>query len=486
MGLIERVLRGALVVTAAGGALLWITLVLGALDHPYSLDYGEPVVELATRSYMESGQLYRPIGSFPLTLLPYNPLYPQSVALLAGEPERVLAAGRTLSVLATIALCLLVYHWARRIGAPRDLATGAALMLLTDPLILRWSMLLKSDLCALALEWGGLALLLGSIADPGGQRRLLRRGAGTALLIGAFFTKQTYVLAVPVFALVLVRGEGVAAALRWCLWYAGAVIGGILGLQALTQGAYGQNAYEANLLRYHARLAAGHAWAYLERHAIAVAAASLSLIAVSVHQKARQESVLRVLILYLGLACIWGALAGKVGAAENYFLQLTPALYVLVLAALRTGLPRLLVHLLLVLCALSNTLGATAAYSALSRDLSEQRRDLAPLIEALRRTHGEVLSEDLSLLLRAGKSVHYSPFEYTQLARSGRWDERSFIERVHRGDFELLLFQTNVFAVEESQRYSREFIAAVRRTYRPMGVVAGQIVCVRKAAGEAR
>lgn len=483
--MVERICRGAFLAASAGGAVLWAVLAVRALGHPYSLDYGEPVVELGVRALLEGGQLYRPIGSPPLTLLPYNPLYPYGAALLSAlDPDRILAAGRALSVVAALAVCVVLYRLARRIGTAPEYAAALALLFLSDPLILRWSMLMKSDLTALALEWGGLALLLGSLDGPSAPRRAGRIG-GAILLVGAFLAKQTYVLAAPVYALALWRKQGAPAALRWALVYAGLIAGAVLAFEVSTRGAYGQNAFTANLLSYHPQLAAGHAWTYLRHHPLPVVLALLALAGLYGTGGTRGDRTLSCLILYLALSAGWGALAGKVGAAENYFLQLTPALYLLSGTLLRLPVPRLLVMAVLAAWALLNAAGAGTALEKLSREMSDQRRDLAPLVQALSRTRGEVLSEDLSILIRAGKSVSYSPFEYTQLARSGRWDEGPFIERIRRGEFELLVFQTNVFAVEESQRYSRGFVSAVRERYRTVGVAAGQIVCVRKGAGEA-
>ena len=482
---VERICRGVFWAASVGGAVLWAVLAVRASGHPYSLDYGEPVVELGVRALLEGGHLYRPIGSSPLTLLPYNPLYPYGAALLSSlDPDRILAAGRTLSVVAALVVCIVVYRLARRIGTAPECAAALALLFLSDPLIARWSMLMKSDLTALALEWAGLALLLGSLDGPAGPRRAGRVG-GTILLVGAFLAKQTYILSAPVYALALWRKQGAPSALRWSLVYAGLLAGTVLALEVSTRGAYGQNAYTANLLSYHPQLAFGHAWIYLRHHALPVVLALVALAGSCGSAATRGDRTLSGLVLYLALSAGWGALAGKVGAAENYFLQLTPALYLLSAALLRLPVPRVLVMAAFAAWALLNAAGAGGALEKLSRDMSDQRRDLAPLVEALSRTRGEVLSEDLSILIRAGKSVLYSPFEYTQLARSGRWDEGPFVERIRRGEFELLLFQTNVFAVEESQRYSRRFVAAVRERYRPMGVVAGQIVCVRKVAGEA-
>jgi hypothetical protein len=46
-----------------------------------------------------------------------------------------------------------------------------------------------------------------------------------------------------------------------------------------------------------------------------------------------------------------------------------------------------------------------------------------------------VLSEDMVLLLRAGKEVPWEPAIFAELASLGRWDERLIVEAIEGGRF---------------------------------------------------
>ncbi|MCG3175490.1 MAG: hypothetical protein MOGMAGMI_00419 [Candidatus Omnitrophica bacterium] len=463
-------------VLSVAGVAAWVNWACRALAHPYSLDYAEPVVELAVRELWAGRLPYRPIGEPPLTLFPYNPLYAGLCALVSWGREAWLpAAGRLVSSLSALIVAAAVYALARSLRAPRWAAVCGASLWLADPLALRASALFKMDMTALAWEWTALALAAAALSRT-------RIALAMLMILAAYLTKQTHVLA----ALPLVAAVAVDRGARQAL-----VCGGVLAalavaltliLQAATSGAYLDSVWTANLLGYHPRLALGHAAQYVRNHGVWFPAAVLGLWAAM--RGPAPSGAKRALVIYIPSALFSGALAGKVGAGENYWLQMTPVLYIgaALVMGLRGNSPAIWAVLVAAVLSVSQVWTSTAGQA---RALADQRRTLAPVVAALERTRGEVLSEDLSLPLRAGKTVHYCPFEYTQLADLGRWDQTAFVESVRRGDYELLIFQTNVYAVRRTQRYSEAFINAVRERYRAVGATGGSILCVRKDAAAA-
>jgi hypothetical protein len=69
-------------------------------------------------------------------------------------------------------------------------------------------------------------------------------------------------------------------------------------------------------------------------------------------------------------------------------------------------------------------------------------RDMGNLSTLVRDTHGEIYSEDATLLLRNGKRVVYDdPSTFVPLAEAGLWDDRVFNESLRGRRFPLLLLQ---------------------------------------------
>jgi hypothetical protein len=70
-----------------------------------------------------------------------------------------------------------------------------------------------------------------------------------------------------------------------------------------------------------------------------------------------------------------------------------------------------------------------------------------------------VVSEDMVLLLRAGRGVPIDPFLFRELARTGTWDQRRFLD----------LIDARVFAFVVSDHdpplFTPEVLAAIHRAY---------------------
>jgi hypothetical protein len=98
-----------------------------------------------------------------------------------------------------------------------------------------------------------------------------------------------------------------------------------------------------------------------------------------------------------------------------------------------------------------------------SKERAARMNSIAGIVE---QTPGRILSEDLHLLLRAGKPVEYDdPFMMAQAARSGLWDERRFIADLEAQRFALVLLEYDITDVGRSPRWSPAALAALRANY---------------------
>jgi len=84
---------------------------------------------------------------------------------------------------------------------------------------------------------------------------------------------------------------------------------------------------------------------------------------------------------------------------------------------------------------------------------------------------GEVLADDVGLLLAAGRPLRYDdPATMGPAVRTGLWDQSVLLTEIEEQRFSLILLPFNAtrFDIDPSGRWSPEFIAALRRHYRTL------------------
>ena len=71
-----------------------------------------------------------------------------------------------------------------------------------------------------------------------------------------------------------------------------------------------------------------------------------------------------------------------------------------------------------------------------------------------------VLSEDMTLLVMAGKPVPMEPAIFYVLSQTGAWDERPFVERIRRKEFAAV-----IVIHELDQVFTKEMVTAIEANY---------------------
>ncbi|HSE03825.1 MAG TPA: hypothetical protein VLK35_06685, partial [Methylomirabilota bacterium] len=76
----------------------------------------------------------------------------------------------------------------------------------------------------------------------------------------------------------------------------------------------------------------------------------------------------------------------------------------------------------------------------------------------------------------AGRAIYLQPFEMTQLARAGRWNQRPLLDDIERQAFAaILIFTISEFPLHR-QRWTDEMLAAIERRYVVVERVGGTLV----------
>ncbi len=324
-------------------ARAWLLL---AFDYP--LDYGEGPL-LAQVELLHSGtalwRIYADPQESPFVVVNYPPLYLLLTAALSQLSGSVLLAGRLLSLLATlgcVAAIAMLLRMARPAGGwQRILIWLLPLLFLTIPIVREWGTLLRVDMLGVCLGlWGLVALLQATTAPtPAAQRGW---AVATVLLMVATLYVKPSLLAAPMaaalwLAAAFLRGRQRIMAPAIVLGIG--ALGGLLflALEWASGGWFALHVVTANANRWEWELARGFWEKQFElRWALGLAALlGLAGLWLQRHHNpplVNQSAALALLYTFGGV--ITAAGIGKVGAYDNYFLELYAGLVWLVCLAL--------------------------------------------------------------------------------------------------------------------------------------------------------
>jgi len=100
---------------------------------------------------------------------------------------------------------------------------------------------------------------------------------------------------------------------------------------------------------------------------------------------------------------------------------------------------------------------------AVHREEQSRVKNYASIINLIQQTQGPVLSEDMVLLLRAGKEVPAEPAILRELTVAGLWDERQFVKMIQEHRFPLIVVED----LWNWKRYTPTVAAAINTAYSP-------------------
>lgn len=465
-------------------AALTVWLGLVGLFFPYQLDYGEGLLLHFVKEWSLGRPIYKAVAGYPYIMANYPPL--AIVLALAVTPLLgvTYAAGRlwTLLAIAAVAAALaMLVHRARSSEAmqgPRWLPpVTAALFFLAGPYVYHWAPLFRVDLMGLALTLGGL-YATSRLADSGSRRWLW---LAVGLFVAGLYAKQSFFFA-PGAAL-LYLFFCVNRRLAFLLAGFMAALGGglFLLINLLTRGGFWYGLVASNVNPF--------LWSEFWKQTIDFARTYGVLALLSGwylfdkflrdrrpgtprQGRRRLDEKAQVQDFYLLAAVVSLGFSGKAGAWENYYFEALAALALcagLALARLRQserlgkGLYSVAVPLLVLAQAalMWHTPRAADRYLRLTRESNEQ---MAPVLAAL---PDPMVSEDMGLLVTAGKVVDYCSFQYSQLARAGRWDQSWELGQLRDRRLSAVILERGTRSdVDRYQRFTREFVSELDRNYR--------------------
>jgi hypothetical protein len=455
------------------GLTVWLGI--RGLLFPYQLDYGEGVHLYFVRQWARGQPIYKTIEGYPYITFNYAPL----AILLALALTPVLginyAAGRLWALVATVAASALIALWVRRESGKGVPALAAALLFFGSPYVYHWAPLFRVDLVGLALTLGGLYCVLVAVVpavsgEPGTGVRCRWLWLAVVLFVAGLYAKQSFVFA-PAAALLYLFFLGKRRHALGMALATGLLGGGLfVVINALTGGGFWDALVASNVNPFlwpefwkqqadffgtFAILAALSAWYLVDKFAL--------------DRRGSFKEKVSLLDLYLLAALGSLGLAGKAGAWENYFFE---ALAALVLCG-GLGLARLIrrpqalfqllapVLVLVQVVLMWHTPRIAERYMQITRESNEA------MIPILARTPDPIISEDMGLLVTNGKRLDYHSFQYSQLARAGRWDQAWELGQLRQGKLSSVILEEGTrLDVDHYQRFTREFLSELDRNYR--------------------
>jgi hypothetical protein len=475
---------GALLLIAALLYFAWVDLrcARSVLADPFGIDYGEGIV-WQQALLIPGPRMYGRIDHLPFIVFHYPPVYHLVSRALMSFGVDPLAAGRMVSVAATAVIAISI-AWLvaagleRRVGRPAVLmgsVTGALLLLSLRP-VEWWFDLMRVDMLAVALAFLGVVFAV----------RAERQPAWLTLAMPAFvlsiYTKQTE-LAAPAAALAVLfmvrpRATTIAgiggvilglAALAWLEWLtAGGFIRHILY--------YNVNTWSFDSLVRHLR--SEKPYAVLLVAAIVGLAVSwldrgVSAIRLSAGM-AKYTVVVPMVSVWLLLSIVMLATVGKTGSNVNYFIEpmgvcaIGAGLLIGVCSQAVFGSPSkrdIALRLGLVCVTLAFVVEMAKYRPFCVTDYFEPRLITVQenLVRKIAKQDRPVLSEDMVLLLRAGKEVPIEPSIFRELTETGQWDQRRILDLIDSHAFAFLVTTPN--KIDTPERFTPEMLAAIARGY---------------------
>jgi hypothetical protein len=488
-------IAGAVIAAGLGWHFLqYLWHAMGAVRYPFGMDYSEGVTW--QQALLITGpRMYGDISRFPFIVFHYPPVYFLVVRALAATGIDMLVAGRSISLVSTLAVGAVVGRLAFlaisiRIGRTARF-TGSAIAVLTvfcyEPIVVS-SPLMQVDMLAVALSFLGVLCVVTSVGQP------WRLTAGSVLFLLAIFTRQTSIAAplaaLPVMLTVNPRRTAATSltALVLLLLLNAATGDGFLRhilvynfdhyqFSSIVDGIVQQRHHAifllftvAGVISTWRRLARERHWP--DRQAFARDVAE-SMVVRCMLIATLYLIVTTIMIVTIDTSpndliegmCVWSVIIGVfVASTIDHALGRAKQTLTVPIAISLGWL--LAVQMLIMPTANGEYQIVTAAYI----------QDLESLRSRIANSQGPVLSDDIVLLLRAGKQVPWEPATFAALASRGRWNQRLIVDRIEAHEFAMIVTLGRPETRSYDSRYTPEVSHAIETAYPHTERVAGRTI----------
>ncbi len=439
-----------------------------AIAFPFTLNYGEGPLLDQTMRLTRGEPLYSSGLSLPpYTITNYPPVYLMLQAPFAAANGAAFWYGRAIALAATIAAALMLGVLVHALTGDWLAGGAAAISLIAVPYIFSWSALMRIDSLALALSLAGLCVIARG-----------RGGVGSivgciALLTAAIYTRQTYALAAPLAAFCwLWTRHGALRAWGFAVGLGCVVLAIFIVALVATRGGFfthvitaNANALDPTLLAFYTDEIARHLPILAIGAAIGFGVGALDVIV-------GRPGIFLAAPYAVG-ALISAATIAKIGSDVNYLFEASAAACllwgILIAAARRVAVVRAGVLAALALQLVWAVDLSVAKYDPLLTERLVKREQTAAIASFLETHDGVVLADEhMGELVISSRAIVFQPFEYSQLARDGTWDQAPFLDALISGAYPyVLIYQPYRNPLLRYERWTPEMLRIVNEYFRP-------------------
>jgi hypothetical protein len=452
------------------------------------LDYGEGIVLWQAANVTNWKKAFHPVENYPHVVFHYPPLYHLTARLIAATTGNLLMAGRLTSILSLLGSCL-VMALLTAMCLPSGSATtarwlgsfSAGTLIFTTP-VWTWACYMRVDALAVFLSITGLALFV--IA----RRRPLLAYLSFACFVAAVYTKQT-MIAAPATCLLLAFVEKPRFSVSLLAFAASIGVVILFTLQTVTDGmflrhiiVYNQNPFVVGKVfdwwvshcsQMTALLSVAVIFPVgLFRRRAGSVSSLLQSVRLTLSRSAFERCVITVTVYFWFAVAVVTATVGKQGSSYNYFFELDLA------ASLISGLflgwlirrvsfrpqgPHALLAFFIIALFLLHSVSTLMSLNvARKRFVQLTPNHSEEALRFVRGLPGPVYSQDMTILMQAGKEIPAEPAIITALAMNKQWDESSFVRRIEEGQFQAVILYS---ALEDRLFWTESVDRAVRQRY---------------------
>ena len=472
--------------------IVYLHYALNAIRYPFELFEPEGIV-WQQAMLIPGERMYGDINRFPFIVFHYPPLYHLMVRAVAALGFDPLASGRSISWLASLVsgatVASLAFRLSRneagRLASLAGAATAGLTFFCFYPVV-AMSPLMRVDMLAIALSFLGVWCATRSLRSD------WLSYIAMVLFVLAAFTKQTCLIAPLATVSVMVLVSPRRALKVFCF---GLLLGGgvLASLNWITDGGFLRHLVLYNINRFSLGLAAREILGQAPQSIFVVLAlvsviTKWKLLAIERAWKnlasfrsdlASSETlqVMTIVTLYLGLSTCTLIALGKSGGGLNYFVEWMGILSVTIGTLVTAVIQRQLIKaecgaersttiagLLLPILILVQMLLLPASRDFGLANLT-QIHELDDLVARIKGASRPVLSEDMVLLMRAGKGVPWEPAIFNELASTGRWDERLILGMISTRAFAFVVTRGRAGEEMHDGRFTPAVGSAIQEAY---------------------
>ena len=413
-----------------------------SLSYPYQIDYGEGFLLNQAKMLSEGKNIYKDISEMPFIISNYPPLYPLIWSFFVRFLGVSFFGGRLISIFSCLLTSIIIYKLVLKNTGDRKVAIISGLIFLASPYVYFWGVLARVDFLGLFLSLFGIYLIL--------EKQKSGVFLSIPVFVASIFTKQSFIVApISAFIYLLFRKER-KLALKFGSYLLIPSLALFSFLNCITENQFFYHVLLYNANPFSLYLAISSYISFLWKH--------WGILLLSLYFLTTEKNDGKTLLkIYFFLSSLFAFTVGKVGSSVNYFLE------VIAVSSMLSGFSvhrimeseneqiKKFLNLILILQMVSFAHAPFVHPSEPSFHDLEANRIISEQIKGM----NKLLSEDGGILVINGKEIYFQPFEFTQLAIQGMWDDENIVKEIRKRSFEAIILEFSIDCMDKSVHYER-------------------------------